>query len=142
MLWVSCKPVSLISLSEPYEAIPSSWTAPNLSQIDEYNSSLPPVRIASFEKLVCIPEPFQSPVLGFGCIFTPTPNSSAILYSMYRLTHKSSAALIPLPKHWYSHWPIATSAFVPVSCIPKSKHAIRCASEISLPETFPAPTAQ
>ena len=75
-------------------------------------------------------------------MFTPTPNSSAILNSKYLLTQRSSAALIPLPKHWYSHCPRATSAFVPVSVIPRSRHACRCASEISLPTTLPAPTPQ
>ena len=55
-----------MSLSEPYDAIPSAWTSPNLSQIEENNSSDPAVLISSFEKLQCIPEPFQSPVLGFG----------------------------------------------------------------------------
>ena len=36
------------------------------SHIDENNSSDPALLIASLEKFVCIPDPFQSPVLGFG----------------------------------------------------------------------------
>ena len=58
------------------------------------------------------------------------------------MTQVQSAALIPFPKHWYSHCPSATSAFVPVRVIPRSRQACKCASEISLPTTLLAPTPQ
>ena len=43
-----------------------SITSPSFSHIEENNSSVPLLLIASFEKFVCMPEPFQSPVFGFG----------------------------------------------------------------------------
>jgi glutamine synthetase len=50
------------------------------------------------EKLVCIPLPFQSVCPnGLGCKLIETPCHSAILIRIYRVIHKSSPALTPLP---------------------------------------------
>src|SRR3954467_14314805 len=57
---VSCFPVSLLSLSAPYTSICSLMNGRNDSQIVSYVSLLPQERKTPFEKLACIPEPFQS----------------------------------------------------------------------------------
>ena len=62
------------------------------------DSNDPRPRISLLEKLVCIPEPFQSPFCGFGAKLIDTPCFSAIFIRMYRAIHRSSPALMPLPK--------------------------------------------
>ena len=54
-----------------------------------------------------MPDPFQSPVFGFGWKFTPTPCSSAVFMSKYLLTHRSSAAADDL---WVSRYLLMKTA--------------------------------
>ena len=48
-----------------------------IQQKDKLDRDIESFDNTSDEKLVCIPEPFQSPSWGFGWVLTATPNSSA-----------------------------------------------------------------
>ena len=72
---------------------------PNSSHILLNIFSSPDVLITSFEKLACIPDPFQSPFTGFGCRSIANPYFSAFLSAKYLATQTwSPAFLAPLAK--------------------------------------------
>src|SRR5210317_2632237 len=122
----------------------SFTTGRKASQIFSYTSLEPHVLNTSLEKLACIPDPFQSVApSGFGCQLMASPYFSPRRSSKYlEIQISSPACFAPLAKHWYSHCPEATSALIPSTLIPASKHWSKCSSIISLPKAFLAPTEQ
>jgi hypothetical protein len=124
---VSCSPVNCcyylchiyeyVSYNELYiESLPFRYLLGaeeiNLSEFEcksnTYSMSLGS-RIASVEKFLWHPMPFNSPGISFGWKLTWTPNSSAI--SLHGPT-------------WYSYWAGITSAFNPLILIPGYKQAL------------------
>ncbi len=117
---------------------------PNASQILVNTASSPDSRIAVLEKLACIPLPFQSvSPNGLGCQSMVSPYFSALRSARYLETQIwSPASRAPLAKIWYSHCPAATSALIPSTFKPASKHWLRWSSIISRPNAFAPPTEQ
>ncbi len=79
----------------------SLTTGLKASHIFSYVSFEPHVLSVVFEKLACIPDPFQSVLpRGFGCQITCKPYCSPIRSRRYLDIHISSpACLAPLAKH-------------------------------------------
>ena len=64
---VSCLPVNLLSLFDPYKSRTSACVESNLGMISLMIYSYPPASLVLlFEKFVCAPDPFQSPWIGLG----------------------------------------------------------------------------
>ena len=115
-----------------------SMFCPNSSQIFLNNSSPPSSRIAAFEKFACIRnhssrlDRFGWKIDGNVVIFCSTLRMRANKFGHQRI--------LPLAKIWYSHWPIITSALIPSTFNPASKHKCKCSSTKSRPLVLRAPT--